>query len=109
MRDFCENVMKITYRGALFIMEEQKGLTLAQAMTETDLVDWREMNAYSLGLQAYMYCFPLIYMAELRHQWVTNPKASFYAALNHLHVKTELATATNYTTGGSPNNHTLYA
>ncbi|EFS0526635.1 TPA: hypothetical protein ACSZAR_14400 [Listeria monocytogenes] len=49
-------------------MEEQKGLTLAQAMAETDLVDWREMNAYSLGLQAYMYGFPLIYMAELRHQ-----------------------------------------
>ncbi|MBF2573828.1 DUF1254 domain-containing protein [Listeria welshimeri] len=90
-------------------MEELKGLTLAEAMAETDLVNWREMNAYSLGLQAYMFGFPLIYMAELRHLWVTNPEASFYAALNHLHVKTELATATNYTTGGSPNNDTLYA
>lgn len=78
-------------------------------MTLTDLVDWREMNAYSLGLQAYMYGFPLIYMAELRHQWVTNPESDFYAALNHFHIKTELTTATNYTTGGSPNNDTLYA
>jgi hypothetical protein len=72
-------------------------------------IDWREANAYSLGLQAYMYAFPTVYMSYLRHEWITNPKASFYAPFNKLHLKKELATAQNYTTGGTPNNDTQYS
>src|ERR1700734_3438775 len=75
----------------------------------TAFIDWREANAYSLGLQAYMYAFPVVYMSYLRHEWITNPKASFYAPFNKLHLKKELATAQNYTTGGTPNNDTQYS
>ena len=28
--------------------------------------DWRELNAYSLGVQAYIYTFPWSYMTEQR-------------------------------------------
>jgi len=28
--------------------------------------DWREQNAYTLGVQAYIYAFPWSYMAEAR-------------------------------------------
>ncbi len=28
--------------------------------------DWRELNAYSLGVQAYIYTFPWSYMTEAR-------------------------------------------
>jgi len=27
---------------------------------------WREQNAYTLGVQAYIYCFPWVYMPEAR-------------------------------------------
>ena len=29
--------------------------------------DWREEFAYALGIQAYVYAYPLIYLSELRH------------------------------------------
>lgn len=71
--------------------------------------DWREEYAYTLGLQAYIYAYPVTYLSELRYDWVTNPKANFYAALNHFHNKHEMANAKNYNSGGSPNNDTLYS
>ncbi len=55
--------------------------------------DWREEYAYTLGMQAYIYAYPLIYMDKLRYDWVTNPDADFYAALNHLHHKGVLSNA----------------
>ena len=71
--------------------------------------DWRDEYAYTLGLQAYIYAYPVTYLSELRYNWVTNPKADFYAALNHFHNKRELANASSYKSGGSPNNDTLYS
>ncbi|MFV0555312.1 MAG: DUF1254 domain-containing protein [Mangrovibacterium sp.] len=69
---------------------------------------WKEEYAYTLGYQAYMYAYPLVKMSELRYDWVTNPDASFYAPLNFFHSKRALANHKNYTTGGSPNQDTLY-
>jgi len=71
--------------------------------------DWREEYSYALGIQAYVYAYPLIYLSELRHDWVTNPNANFYAALNHFHHKRVLSDAHNYSSGGSPNQDTLYS
>ena len=34
--------------------------------------DWHGEYAYSLGLQAFIYGFPYIYNAQLRHKWVTD-------------------------------------
>ncbi len=36
--------------------------------------DWHGEYAYSLGLQAFIYGFPYIYNAQLRHKWVTDPQ-----------------------------------
>ncbi|MFF0812204.1 hypothetical protein [Streptomyces albogriseolus] len=33
--------------------------------------DWRREYAYTLGQQAFVYGFPYLYNAELRHRWVT--------------------------------------
>ena len=33
--------------------------------------DWHSEYAYSTGLQAFVYGFPYIYNAQLRHKWVT--------------------------------------
>jgi hypothetical protein len=75
------------------------------------LTDWREEYAYSLGLQAYIYGFPWVFLPQLRWQWVTQPAASDmipYAALNHFwHAKTPMDAT--YREGGSPNNDTMYS
>jgi len=75
-------------------------------------IDWREQYAYSLGVQAYVFGFPYVYLPSLRADWVTRPKSPdelpLYAPINHFsHVRT-LADA-SYRGGGSPNQDTLYS
>lgn len=74
--------------------------------------DWREQYAYTLGVQAYVFGFPYVYLPTLRWAWVTVPKppgsVTPYAPLNHFHHVRNLADAT-YRDGGSPNNDTLYS
>jgi len=48
--------------------------------------DWRTEFAYTAGVQAFVYGFPYIYYATLRHAWVTDerdPEVVPYAAVNH--------------------------
>ena len=71
--------------------------------------DWREEYAYTLGSQAYIYAYPLVYMSKLRYDWTNVPDSSFYASLNHFHHKKVLSNHVNYTSGGSPNQDTLYS
>ena len=77
-----------------------------------EAVDWKEQYAYSLGLQAYVFGFPYIYLPSLRWSWVTVPKppggATPYAPVNHFHHVRNVADA-SYRDGGSPNNDTLYS
>lgn len=89
--------------------------TIAQpsrAQDATPRSDWREEYAYTLGVQAYVFGFPYVYMPFLRWNWVTQPKApgsiTPYAPLNHFYNVRQLANAT-YRDGGSPNNDTLYS
>lgn len=74
--------------------------------------DWRENHAYTLGVQAYVFGFPYVYLPSLRWSWVTVPKPAGgvtpYAPLNHFHHVRNVADAT-YRDGGSPNNDTLYS
>lgn len=57
----------------------------AQAQTGRThpITDWREEYAYSVGVQAYVYAFPLLYQTELRHKWATDATSFPYAAPNH--------------------------
>ena len=70
--------------------------------------DWREQYAYSVGVQAYIYAGPLLYLTQLRHKWTTDATSFPYAALNHFYHFRNIADAT-YKDGGSPNNDTLYS
>ncbi|MGZ4200172.1 MAG: DUF1254 domain-containing protein [Thermoleophilia bacterium] len=73
--------------------------------------DWRSEYAYSIGLQAFIYGFPYIYNAQVRHKWVTqprNPDFVPYAALNEFWHASRLMDA-SYRDGGCPNNDTLYS
>jgi hypothetical protein len=70
--------------------------------------EWREQYAYSIGVQAYVYAMPILYLTQLRHKWVTDASSFPYAPLNHLYHFRSVADA-SYKDGGSPNNDTLYS
>jgi hypothetical protein len=74
-------------------------------------LDWREEYAYTLGIQAYVFGFPWVYLPLIRWLWVTqqkNPERVPYAPLNRFWHSRELTDA-SYRDGGSPNNDTLYS
>ena len=58
--------------------------------------DWHGEYAYGLGLQAFIYGFPYIYNAQIRHKWVTEPRnPAFvpYAAVNEFWHASQLMDA----------------
>ena len=86
---------------------------LRQAVTPllTGRVDWKAEYAYTQGMQAFIYGFPYIYNAQIRHDWVTDkrdPEVVPYAAVNHFWHAARLLDAT-YRDGGCPNSDTLYS
>jgi hypothetical protein len=73
--------------------------------------DWRAEYTYALGLQAFIYGFPYMYMAQLRYSWTTqprNPELIPYSAVDHFWHASNVLDAT-YQDGGSPNNDTMYS
>ena len=83
----------------------------ALAVPKKAPVSWREQYAYSLGMAAYPYVFPYMYMTQLRWMWTTqarDPVNIPYMATNHFWHATHLSNA-DYRDGGSPNNDTLYS
>ena len=65
-------------------------------------LDWKAEYAYTAGMQAFIYGFPYIYNAKLRHDWVTqarNPAVVPYAAVNHFWHAARVMDAT-YRDGG---------
>ena len=73
--------------------------------------DWRTEFAYTAGVQAFIYGFPYISYAQLRHAWVTverDPEVVPYAAVNHFWHAGRLLDA-SYRDGGSPSTDTLYS
>jgi len=74
--------------------------------------DWDYEFAYTLGVQAYIYGFPWINMAQYRWQWVTQPPTPDndhpYAPLNQFSHATTLKDA-SFQGGGDPNTDTLYS
>ncbi|MEI5011222.1 DUF1254 domain-containing protein [Streptomyces sp. PmtA] len=73
--------------------------------------DWRREYAYTLGEQAFVYGFPYIYNAELRHGWVTepaDPKMRMHSAVDHFWHARTLFDASDRE-GLAPNNDTLYS
>lgn len=73
-----------------------------------DSKSWEEQYAYSVGLQAYVYAYPLLYLTQLRHRWVTDPTSQPHAPINEL-GRFGGITDDTYTSGGTPNTDTVYA
>jgi hypothetical protein len=93
------------------VMLLANGTTVSAQKTDTT-DDWREEYAYTLGVQAFVFGLPYVYLPTLRWNWVTQPKppGSFepYAPLNHFWNGRTLANAT-WRGGGAPNQDTLYS
>lgn len=86
-------------------------LRQAVAPILTGRVDWRAEYAYTAGVQAFVFGFPYVYYAQLRHDWVTkrrDPAVVPYAAVNHFWHAGRLLDA-SYRDGGCPNTDTLYS
>src|SRR5215510_6086458 len=90
-------------------------LTLAMArpalpQSAVDLDDWREQYAYTLGVQAYIYGFPYVYMTEMRWYEVAATVAPNlpHAAVNHF-WHNQVMGGPESQAGGSPNQDTLYS
>jgi len=79
---------------------------------EKDSPDWREKHAYTLGMQAYVFSFPWVYLSKIKYQWVVvkprNPALTPNAPLNHFWHARNIMTS-DYRDGGAPNNDTLYS
>lgn len=90
------------------IVASSTGVGRAQDYTN----DWNYKFAYTLGVQAYIYGFPWINMAQYRWEWVTQPPTPdndhAYAPLNKFSHATTLKDA-SWQGGGSPNSDTLYS
>ena len=66
--------------------------------------DWREQNAYTLGVQAYLYAFPWAYMPDAR--WLRTEAIDRQAnRFDHIRKLEDAA----HLSGGAPNNDTLYS
>ena len=74
--------------------------------------DWREDYAYHLGIQAYTFSYPWIYLSTLKYLWVIKNEphkdVTLYMGLNRWWHGRKYITA-DYRDGGSPNNDTLYS
>src|SRR5580704_10642325 len=83
----------------------------AQTPSPSATGDWREQYAYTLGVQAYIYGFPYVYMSEVRWGEVAqkvNPELLPHTAVNRFwHAKAMAGPESK--AGGSPNNDTLYS
>jgi len=96
---------------AMMVMSITFG-TAAMGQEVDEKTDWRENYAYTMGVQAYAFGFPYVYLPSLRWDWVTQPKpldgVTPYAPLNHFFHVRQLVNA-SYRDGGSPNEDTLYS
>ncbi len=96
---------------AIFALTFATVTAAASAQTAPATNDWREKYAYTLGMQAYIYGFPYVYMSEVRWGQVArkiDPDLLPHAAVNHFwHNK--VMGGPESQAGGSPNNDTLYS
>ena len=69
--------------------------------------DWREMYAYEVGKQAFIYGYPAVYYANIRYRFVEKPEGLVSMGVNELYSNRTPATPENKY-GGSPNRDTPY-
>lgn len=95
----AQDAAKKTYAGENELLKGQEG--------DPNAVSPRETHAYSIGLQAFQYGWPLVYFANLMWQWSNNPKSVLRPLNSWIQTKDFVATS-NYRDGGSFNTDTVY-
>jgi hypothetical protein len=80
----------------------------AQPATPLTAEQLREEEAYTIGLQAYIYGFPLVEMYRLRYDSAFNPASSSRVPINQFRHRRALIDHT-YTAVVSPNSDTIYS
>jgi len=78
---------------------------------ETKPADWREDYAYTLGVQAYIFSYPWVFLPNIRYAWLQgnkdNAKEATYLAFNRFWISRDILTP-KWRDGGSPQNDVLY-
>ena len=81
-------------------------------------LEWEDPYAQSLGIQAYIWGFPWIYLSQLAWLWTSpegkaiqdrNGQNGPWAPMNSFWHAPKVAAPGNHPTGGSPNADTLYS
>lgn len=73
--------------------------------------NWKNEFTYTLGVQAFIYGFPYVYLPQIRYKWTNIKSDSPHAphiAVNSFWRASKMITS-DYKDGGSPNNDTFYA
>ncbi len=73
--------------------------------------DWNAEYTYSHGVQAFIYGFPYLYLAQVRHKWTHNdsdPEHLPYSSVGQFWHAQNVLDAT-FQDGGCPNNDTMYS
>ncbi len=80
-------------------------------MTPPPVFDWHAEYTYSLGLQAFIYGFPYMYLPQVRYKWThdaRDPEHLPYTAVGQFWHAQHVLDAT-FQDGGCPNNDTMYS
>jgi len=103
------------FKAALALAVILTSLTIGMAVAAQETLkktDWREDYAYTLGVQAYIFSFPWVFLPKIQYQWVVvppkNPALTPNMPLNHWWHARNIITS-DYRDGGAPNNDTLYS
>jgi hypothetical protein len=75
---------------------------------EGGAVNPREAHAYAMGMQAFLYGFPLVYMASLSYNFAKDPTGQ-QVPLNAFISPKDFVATSNFRNGGSFNTDTVYA
>jgi hypothetical protein len=86
--------------------------TILSAQEKDKLAHMREEYAYSLGVQAYIFCYPWAQLSKLEFSWVgmksDNPEMKPNMSINKWWHARHMITD-KYRDGGAPNNDTYYS
>ena len=69
--------------------------------------DWKELYAYEVGKQAFIYGYPAMYWSNVRYRFVEKPEHNISMGVNEL-WQTEIPPLPENKYGGSPNRDTRY-
>ncbi|MCF8024877.1 MAG: DUF1214 domain-containing protein [Desulfobacteraceae bacterium] len=103
------NFLKSALAVAVIATSLTVGMPVSAQETQKN-TDWREDYAYTLGVQAYIFSFPWVFLPKIEYQWVVVPPKNAALTpnmpLNQWWHARNIITS-DYRDGGAPNNDTL--